>query len=340
MNTIAVDAMGGDSAPVEVVKGAIKAKEDGVNVVLCGDENLIKPYLGSTEIPVYHYPQVISMDEDPLKAIRAKKEASIVGCMQLLKEKKVEAVFSAGSTGATLISAITILGKQKGVIRPAIASILPNSDSSVILLDSGASLDVKPKILYQFAVMGSKLAEVLLQLDNPRVGLLNNGEEESKGRDLEKSAYKLLSSSNLNFIGNVEGHDLFSNRVDVVVCDGFIGNIVLKTCESLAHGMFSWLKRELTSTTVRKLGAMMAKGAFKTIKGRMDPDAYGGAPLLGLNGNVFIAHGSAGSLAFKNAIRMTAQAFEHHINDQMTDAIAVANEQLKVSNSVTLKSSQ
>ena len=173
MNTIAVDAMGGDSAPVEVVKGAIKAKEDGVNVVLCGDENLIKPYLGSTEIPVYHYPQVISMDEDPLKAIRAKKEASIVGCMQLLKEKKVEAVFSAGSTGATLISAITILGKQKGVIRPAIASILPNSDSSVILLDSGASLDVKPKILYQFAVMGSKLAEVLLELDNPRVGLLN-----------------------------------------------------------------------------------------------------------------------------------------------------------------------
>ena len=203
MNTIAVDAMGGDSAPVEVVKGAIKAKENGVNVVLCGDENLIKPYLGTIEIPVYHYPQIISMDEDPLKGIRAKKEASIIGCMQLLKEKKVEAVFSAGSTGATLVSAITILGKQKGVIRPAIASVLPTSNGSAILLDSGASLDVKPKILYQFALMGSKLAEVLLDLDNPRVGLLNNGEEESKGRDLEKSTYKLLSSSNLNFIGNV-----------------------------------------------------------------------------------------------------------------------------------------
>src|SRR6056300_227247 len=187
MNTIAVDAMGGDSAPVEIVKGAIKAKENGVNVVLCGDENLIKPYLGSTEIPVYHFPQVISMDEDPLKAVRSKKEASINGCMQLLKEKKVEAVFSAGSTGATLISAITILGKKRGVIRPAIASVLPTLDGGIVLLDSGASLDVKPKILFQYGVMGSKLAEILFNNSNPKVGLLNNGEEDTKGRDVEKT---------------------------------------------------------------------------------------------------------------------------------------------------------
>ena len=309
MNTIAVDAMGGDSAPVEVVKGAIKAKEDGVNVVLCGDENLIKPYLGSTEIPVYHYPQVISMDEDPLKAIRAKKEASIVGCMQLLKEKKVEAVFSAGSTGATLISAITILGKQKGVIRPAIASILPNSDSSVILLDSGASLDVKPKILYQFAVMGSKLAEVLLELDNPRVGLLNNGEEESKGRDLEKSAYKLLSSSNVNFIGNVEGRDFATKKVDVFVTDGFTGNVVLKTLEGTAKLQQKLISDSLSKNLFKPL-LPIVKNAFKPVKDKLNPDKTNASYLLGVDGLVTIGHGSSKQEAIKNGIKYTNNSIQ------------------------------
>jgi len=309
MNTIAVDAMGGDSAPVEVVKGAIKAKEDGVNVVLCGDENLIKPYLGSTEIPVYHYPQVISMDEDPLKAIRAKKEASIVGCMQLLKEKKVEAVFSAGSTGATLISAITILGKQKGVIRPAIASILPNSDSSVILLDSGASLDVKPKILYQFAVMGSKLAEVLLELDNPRVGLLNNGEEESKGRDLEKSSYKLLSSSNLNFIGNVEGRDFANKKVDVFVTDGFTGNVVLKTLEGTAKLQQKLISDSLSKNLFKPL-LPIVKNAFKPVKDKLNPDKTNASYLLGVDGLVTIGHGSSKQEAIKNGIKYTNNSIQ------------------------------
>ena len=285
MNTIAVDAMGGDSAPVEVVKGAIKAKEDGVNVVLCGDENLIKPYLGSTEIPVYHFPQVISMDEDPLKAIRAKKEASIVGCMQLLKEKKVEAVFSAGSTGATLISAITILGKQKVVIRPAIASILPNSDSSVILLDSGASLDVKPKILYQFAVMGSKLAEVLLELDNPRVGLLNNGEEESKGRDLA------------------------TKKVDVFVTDGFTGNVVLKTLEGTAKLQQKLISDSLSKNLFKPL-LPIVKNAFKPVKDKLNPDKTNASYLLGVDGLVTIGHGSSKQEAIKNGIKYTNNSIQ------------------------------
>jgi len=304
MNTIAVDAMGGDSAPVETVKGAIKAKEDGINVVLCGDENLVKPYLGNVEIPVYHYPQVISMDEDPLKAIRAKKEASIIGCMQLLKEKKVEAVFSAGSTGATLISAITVLGKQKGVIRPAIASVLPTTDGSVILLDSGASLDVKPKVLYQFAVMGSKLAEVLLDLDKPRVGLLNNGEEESKGRDLEKSAYKLLSSSTLNFIGNVEGRDFASEKVDVFVTDGFTGNVVLKTLEGTARLQQKLISDSLKKNLFKPL-LPLVKNAFEPVKNKLNPDKTNASYLLGVDGLVTIGHGSSKQEAIKNGIKYT-----------------------------------
>ena len=208
MSTIAVDAMGGDSAPEEVVKGAILAKKEGVDVILSGDENLIKSYLGNEKIPVINYPQVISMDDDPAKAIRSNKDSSIIGALNLVKEKKADAVFSAGSTGATLIGAISVLGKIKGVTRPTIASVLPGKEKEVILVDSGANLEVKPKVLYQFAIMGSKLSELLFDIENPRIGLINNGEESSKGRELEKATFKLLKSSQLNFIGNVEGLSL------------------------------------------------------------------------------------------------------------------------------------
>ena len=235
MNTIAVDAMGGDSAPGEIVKGAIKAKNLGIDVILCGDENLINPFLEDSKIPVLHYPEVISMDDDPARAIRSKKNSSIVGAMQLVKENKASAVFSAGSTGASLVAAISVLGKIKGVIRPAIASVLPAAEGEIVLLDSGASLEVKPKVLLQFAAMGSKFAEVLFNIPSPRVGLLNNGEEPTKGRDLEKNTYKLLKNSNLNFIGNIEGRDFANDVADVFVTDGFTGNIVLKTMEGTAN---------------------------------------------------------------------------------------------------------
>ena len=320
MNTIAVDAMGGDSAPVEIVKGAIKAKENGVNVVMCGDENLIKPYLGSTEIPVYHFPQVISMDEDPLKAVRSKKEASINGCMQLLKEKKVEAVFSAGSTGATLISAITILGKQRGVIRPAIASVLPTIERSVILLDSGASLDVKPKVLYQFAVMGSKLAEALFDIESPKIGLLNNGEEESKGRELEKSTFKLLNSSSLNFVGNVEGRDFATNKVDVFVTDGFTGNVVLKTLEGTAK-----LQQNLISASLKqnlfKPFLPSVKKALKPVKDQLNPDKTNASYLLGVDGLVTIGHGSSKQEAIMNGIQYTNESINKDFIGKFSDAI-------------------
>ena len=234
MSTIAVDAMGGDSAPKEIVKGAILAKECGVNVILSGDKALIDTYLDGVNIPVIDYPEVISMEDNPARAIRTKKNASILGALKLVKENKADGVFSAGATGGTLIGSISVLGKNKGVLRPAIAAVLPGVGGDTILLDSGASLDVRPKVLLQYAAMGSKLAEILFENDNPKIGLLNNGEEESKGRDLEKSTYKLLKSSNLNFVGNVEGRDFANSKADVFVTDGFTGNIVLKTMEGLS----------------------------------------------------------------------------------------------------------
>ena len=282
MNTIAVDAMGGDSAPGEIVKGAIKAKNLGIDVILCGDKNLIDPFLEDSKIPVLHYPEVISMEDDPARAIRSKKNSSIVGAMQLVKENKASAVFSAGSTGASLVAAISVLGKIKGVIRPAIASVLPAEEGEIVLLDSGASLEVKPKVLLQFAAMGSKFAEVLFNIPSPRVGLLNNGEEPTKGRDLEKSTYKLLKNSNLNFIGNIEGRDFANNVADVFVTDGFTGNIVLKTMEGTAKLQQKMIKKSFLENLFKPMLLPVNK-ALKPVKDRLDPDKTNGAYLLGVN---------------------------------------------------------
>ena len=301
MNTIAVDAMGGDSAPEEIVKGAIKAKNLGIDVILSGDKNLIEPFLNNTKIPIVHYPEVISMDENPARAIRSKKNSSIVGAMQLVKDKKASAVFSAGSTGASLVAAIAVLGKIKGVIRPAIASVLPSVNQDIVLLDSGASLDVKPKVLLQFAAMGSKFAEVIFDLPSPRIGLLNNGEEASKGRDLEKSTYKLLKSSKLNFIGNIEGKDFASDSADVFVTDGFTGNIVLKTMEGTAKLQQSMIKKSLKGNLFKPLLLPVNK-ALQPVRDRLDPDKTNGAYLLGVNGIVTIAHGASSSEAVMNSI--------------------------------------
>jgi len=320
MNTIAVDAMGGDFAPEEVVKGAIQAKNQGVNVVLCGDKNLINPYIGSNEIPVFDYPEVISMDEDPMKAVRSKKNSSIVGCMNLIKEKKAQAVFSAGSTGATLVSAMSILGKQKGIIRPSIASVLPTKDGSVIFLDSGASLEVKPKILFQYGLMGSKLAEILFEIDNPRVGLLNNGEEPTKGREVEKAAYKLLSDSNLNFVGNVEGRDFANNKADVFITDGFTGNVVLKTMEGTAKLQSNLFKEALKDNLFKPL-LIPVKKALKPVSDLLNPDKTNASYLLGVNGVVTIGHGSSNQRAIKNGIKYTARAIDKEFISKFTNSI-------------------
>ena len=322
MNTIAVDAMGGDSAPVDLVKGAIEAKQVGVNVVLCGDQNLIKPYLDNVEIPIYHYPQVISMDEDPMKAIRSKKQSSIIGCMQLLKENKVQAVFSAGSTGATLVSAITILGKQKGIIRPAIASVLPTLDGGIVLLDSGASLDVKPKILFQYGVMGAKLAEILFNNSNPKVGLLNNGEEDTKGRDVEKTAFKLLKSSDLNFVGNVEGRDFATGKADVFVTDGFTGNVVLKTMEGTAKLQLDLISKSLKENLFKPVLPAVKK-ALQPAMDTLNPDKTNASYLLGVNGVVTIGHGSSNVEAVKNAIIYTNNSVNNQFISDFTSEIEI-----------------
>ena len=321
MNTIAVDAMGGDSAPEEIVKGAIKAKNLGIDIILCGDKNLIEPFLNDSKIPVVHYPEVISMDDDPARAIRTKKNSSIVGAMQLVKDNKASAVFSAGSTGASLVAAISVLGKIKGVIRPAIASVLPSIDREIVLLDSGASLEVKPKVLLQFAAMGSKFAEVLFNIPAPRVGLLNDGEESSKGRDLEKNTYKLLKSSNLNFIGNIEGRDFATDSADVFVTDGFTGNIVLKTMEGTARLQQKMIKKSFIDNLFKPLLLPVNK-ALKPVKDRLDPDKTNGAYLLGVNGVVTIAHGSSSADAVMNSIIFSNKTVESGFISKFTDTIS------------------
>ncbi len=321
MSTIAVDAMGGDSAPKEIVKGAILAKEYGVDVILSGDKTLIESYLEGVKIPVVDYPEVISMEDNPARAIRTKKNASILGALQLVKENKADGVFSAGSTGATLVGSISILGKSKGVLRPAIAAVLPGIESGTILLDSGSSLDVKPKVLLQYGAMGSKLAEIIFEINNPKIGLLNNGEEESKGRDVERSAYKLLKSSNLNFIGNIEGRDFANSKADVFITDGFTGNIVLKTMEGTAKLQQKLIANALKDKLFKPL-LIPVKNAMKPAKDKLDPDKTNASYLLGVNGLVTIGHGSSTAEGVKNAIIYTNTSAEKGFINKFTNTIS------------------
>tara|TARA_Y100000741_G_scaffold336923_1_gene295886 strand:+ start:1185 stop:2156 length:972 start_codon:yes stop_codon:yes gene_type:complete len=321
MSTIAVDAMGGDSAPKEIVKGAILAKESGVNVILSGDKALIDTYLDGVNIPVIDYPEVISMEDNPARAIRTKKNASILGALKLVKENKADGVFSAGATGGTLIGSISVLGKNKGVLRPAIAAVLPGVGGDTILLDSGASLDVRPKVLLQYAAMGSKLAEILFENDNPKIGLLNNGEEESKGRDLEKTTYKLLKSSNLNFVGNVEGRDFANSKADVFVTDGFTGNIVLKTMEGTAKLQNNFLSNSLKNKLFKPL-LIPVKKAMKPAKEKLDPDKTNASYLLGVSGLVTIGHGSSSAEAVKNGILYTQRSAEKGFINKFSNTIS------------------
>jgi len=321
MSTIAVDAMGGDSAPKEIVKGAILAKENGIDVILSGDKTLIESYLEGVKVPVVDYPEVISMEDNPARAIRTKKNASILGALQLVKENKADGVFSAGSTGATLVGSISILGKSKGVLRPAIAAVLPGIESGTILLDSGSSLDVKPKVLLQYGAMGSKLAEIIFEINNPKIGLLNNGEEESKGRDIERSAYKLLKSSNLNFIGNIEGRDFANSKADVFITDGFTGNIVLKTMEGTAKLQQKLIANALKDKLFKPL-LIPVKNAMKPAKDKLDPDKTNASYLLGVNGLVTIGHGSSTAEGVKNAIIYTNTSAEKGFINKFTNTIS------------------
>ena len=335
---IAVDVMGGDHGCGVIIAGVKRALEENKKIsgiFLVGNKDEIHAALPPRgfrdhRVRIVHASEVVEMEDRPAIALRKKKDSSIGRAAELVSEGKADALVSLGNTGGIFAAGTFKVGRIPGVDRGCIATVIPRQESEFVLLDSGANVECKPLHLAQFAVMGSVYSREVLKRKNPRVGILSIGSEDSKGNELTLEAFKLCKKLNLNFIGNVEGHDLFKDHVDVVVCDGFVGNIVLKTCESLAVGMFSMLKRELMSNAKRQLGALLAKDAFQAIRRRMDPEVYGGAPLLGFNGLVFKAHASARERAVASALQVTADAVQHQVNELIAREIARANEKLEV----------
>lgn len=333
---IAVDVMGGDhgcGVVIEGAKRALQADQRITSLYLVGNRDEIHAALPQGgfrdhRVKVIHAGEVLTMEDKPTVALKKKRDASIVRAMELVRESKADAVVSVGNTGGIFAAATFRLGRLPGVERGAITTVIPTPERAFVLLDSGANIECKPSHLAQFAVMGSVYCREILGIREPRVGLLSIGTEPSKGNPLTLQAFALCKHLDLNFIGNVEGHDLFENHVDVVVCDGFVGNIVLKTCESLAMALFEMLKRELQVSARRQLGALLAQNAFRAIKRRLDPEGHGGAPMLGFIGSVMKAHGSSRERAIASAIRVTVENLQHHVNQLISQEIAKANERL------------
>ena len=325
MTRIAVDAMGGDFAPREIVRGAVDAARglDTVDeIVLVGDEEAIRAEMSAygvqeadvPKIRIVHTSEVIEMGEHPVHAVRSKPDSSINRGIALVKAKEVDAFVSAGSTGAMVASSLLNLRRIWGVKRPAIGTVLPSLGKPYLLLDMGATVDCTPHELEQFAVMGSVYSRAILGQEEPSVGLLSVGTEEAKGDTRTKEAHELLKANpHIHFAGNVEGHDLFKGEMDVCVADGFVGNVVLKTIESESRAITAMLKKAFTKTTTRKVGALLLKGAFRELKQVMDPELYGGAPLLGVNGIVIITHGASSKKAIFHAIRVAGECVQADI---------------------------
>ena len=317
--TVAVDAMGGDNAPSEMVKGAVAAaNEFGFYIILVGMREKIEAELekysyDKSNIRIVDAREVIETNEVPTLAIKRKKDSSMVVGLSLLKDNIAGAFVSCGNTGALLTGATVIVGRIKGVERPALGTLLPNEKGFSFLIDSGANVDAKPSYLLQFGKIGSVYMENVLNIHNPRVGLCNIGAEKEKGNALTKEAFELLENSNLNFIGNAEARDIPHGICDVIVCDAFVGNIILKYSEGFAKAMMSLIKQELMANPLSKTGALLSKGAFKNIKKRFDYQEVGGAPFLGLNALVVKAHGSSNAEAFKNAIKQCGIFIERDI---------------------------
>ena len=320
---ISIDAMGGDHAPREIVAGTLQAARNlqGLKkLFLVGDESAIQAELKKHKgaippcIEIVHASEVVEMGESPAVAIRRKKDSSISRSIELVKEGKADAIFSAGNTGAAVAAATLKLRTLEGVNRPAIATVMPTPGNPFVLLDAGANPDSTPEMLQQYAVMGSIYSREILGVDNPTVGLLSIGEEAAKGNETTKKTFGLLEQSHLNFIGNVESGDLYGGKVDVAVCDGFVGNVVLKTSEAVARMISKWLKTMFRVNPLRILGALLSRGVFKEMKVHADPASYGGAPLLGANGVVVIGHGSSNALATFNGIRVASEAIDHDVN--------------------------
>ena len=331
---IAVDAMGGDFGPSVVVPGAIDAARlHDLQVLLVGDTPKVEAELAKLDLANVHFDivqadDVVHMNEKPSDILRRKKNASIQVACRLVKDGKADAVVSAGHSGATVACGMFIMGRLPGVERPALAALLPTEKNPVVVLDAGANVDCRPYHLFQFGLMGDAFARDLLGYAAPRVSLLSIGEEEGKGNSQVKEAYELLKlAQNLNFVGNAEGRDIFTGDIDVVVCDGFVGNVVVKMSEGLASALVRMLKRLFTSGFLPALGGMLAKGAFKKFATTIDYAEYGGAPLLGLQGLAIVCHGRSSARAMQNAIKMAGTFVRKGTNDRLAETI-LANEEL------------
>jgi phosphate acyltransferase len=340
-SSIAVDAMGGDLGPAEVVAAvelALREVPRLKKVILVGDEALLKPEVdkaglaGHAGVSIFHASETIAMDDKPLQAIKKKKDSSMVRAIELVKEGRAKVLLSCGNTGALMAGGTIKLRTLEGVDRPALATVIPNQKRHFILIDAGANPEAHPEHLVHNAILGSIYCRIALGVEFPRVGLLTIGTEEGKGNELTHQTHELLkrTKSIINYCGPIEGFQVFDNKVDVVVCDGFVGNILLKTCESLFHTLKDYLKTEITKNPIRKLGALLAMGAFKEMKAQLNPDRYGGAPLLGLRGNILKAHGSSNRVAIMNAIRIGTDMVAHHMNDQIITDVARANQLIEL----------
>ncbi len=335
--------MGGDhgcGVVIEGVKRALAADPKIRSVFLVGRQEVIQPALTAgnlrdDRVQVLHASEVMTMEDKPTAALRKKKDSSMARAIEMVGDGRADAAISLGNTGGILALATLRLRQLPGVERAGIATVIPAPDNEFVLLDSGANIDCKPMHLLQYAVMGHIYSRDILGYPKPRVGLLSVGTEDTKGNELTLAAFKLLKLADINFIGNVEGYDLFNNKVDVVICDGFVGNVVLKTCEGLAVAMVSMLKKELGKNPKRVLGAYLAQNALRALKRRMDPEADGGAPLLGLNGIVMKAHGSSRERAIANAVRVATETIQHQINQAITGEIARVNERVAAAKAET-----
>ena len=325
---IALDVMGGDKAPEAIVAGAVEAlnayDRDLQKLFLVGDEATVKRELdrlsyAHSKIEIIHASEIVTMHDSAVKSVRQKKDSSISVAVDLVKRGDADGVVSAGNTGAAVAAATIKWRNIPGVERAGIASPLPNEHGPCNIMDAGANVDAKPSHLLGYAIMGSVYARHVQRKENPVVGLMSVGEEDSKGTDFTREVFELLKSTDLNFCGNVEGHDLFESKIDVVVCDGFVGNVILKSCEATAKAMFKWLKQEINANPVRKMGAFIAKDAFKAVKERGTYETYGGSPLLGVNGVCIIGHGSSSPLAVRNAIRVGLESVKHHVNPHIEE---------------------
>jgi glycerol-3-phosphate acyltransferase PlsX len=330
---IAIDIMGGDNAPTSNIRGAQLAHNDFPDIttlVLVGDSDIIKQELKKASmrlddprIEIVHASQTVNMDDPSSAALRKKKDSSITVAAQLLKDRRADALVSAGHTGAAVAATVVKTRTLEGIDRPGIAAVMPTpEDGQFMVLDVGATVDAKPIHLAQYAILGEAYSHYILKVKNPRVGVMSVGGEDGKGNELTKQAFKLLKQMPINFVGNIEGHDLFTNNIDVVVCDGFVGNVMLKSCENIAKAISKILRTRMRKTPMRMAGALLSKNAFRELKELVDHEEYGGAPLLGIDGNCIIAHGSSSPKAIRNAVRVAAEMVQNKVNQHIISKIS------------------